>query len=429
MAIDRPPPEPAFDVLRRGPVAIYVPPTGAPLSADDKAAQIARCRTFITALGGDGDAAVVFDDGDAVLAHREDSFFFGEVLDFDATPAFDRLQRWDEPVYAAVVVDDPAPIYKRRHGSNDIDRIKERGTAFLPRFDVSILMPGPETVEALWEGSADAWQPLIDGLRRDQFLEAAPASFVDPLLRRSSNVAAWVQRLMEAIEEIGEAQAWSPTRIADEQDHLDRKLTRWLNAGIASRVPIDDPRRLQVTVDMLSQQAPAHDITEQTRALRDEVRRAMPDSPLLYRATVLHGARCLEEGRWDDALAAARDAERIAERIPEEERVGTDSAARLRAAAHLGRLEITEALAALEPVVLLFKILGGTAGLGVGSKRFFSGLDPLEDAKRTVAFHAQYTTGSDEEWLHALDSLAIAVARTHPALAEQLRAYVDRQRR
>ncbi len=409
-----------FSRLRRGPTAIYVPPTGDVVTAEDRAGQVARCRAFIDALGGDGAAAVVFDDGDAVLTERTQSAFWGEILDFDS-PQLSRLQAWDAPVYPVLVIDDAAPYHKQRHAEVVLRRLRDRGTTMLARFDPTILAPDAAAVEALEAGDAGAWAPLIEALRRGQLHDAAPAAFLEALLARAPEVATWVERMGAAIDALG----GSERRVRDDQAQLGRGLAHWMNAGILRALPAGDPRRLQAVLGTFVRKPPP-DVVEQARALCEEVRRVFPGSPLLLRALALYGARCLEEGLWDDALLAAREAEQVEQHL-EERDVDCRTlprAARLRSAAHLGRLEIIEAFTKLGPLLILFRMLGGTAGLGAESKRFVHSLEPLEEAKRGVALHAQYTDGTDRAWLDAAESLARAVAATRPEVAEQLRVRV-----
>lgn len=334
----------------------------------------ASCRGFVGGLGGDPESARAFDDVKTLIAAIE-----GGELD------------------VVVIADDGCLFHPE--GVPVFGVASDHDVPIATVFDVSLVEPSQATIAALLASEPSAWQPLLEALMKGHLGKAAPASFVEAASKKSSNVDVWTAALRAAIEQ-GRIESEHVRGLLEPK----QRFADWFTNGLSTAEPDADvywSRLRQLETH------PSGDVCRRCRELRDEL--ALLDFDDVHtRACLIYAARLLEEGAWDDAEAAAEEAIAVAERHGD-----TDTraaACRVRVGARLGKLEIYRAFEELDAILasarggkseeraLLDEIFGAPAGPApvLATKRFFTDLDPLEEAKREVAFHVQAFDGEDD---------------------------------
>ena len=278
-------------------------------------AGVERCKQFIAALDGSLDDLRVFDDPNALADMIDEAELF------------------------AVITDDPDALRALDGGPRAFASAVRQGQAIVGIFDPALLSPTAATVSLLRRSDPAAWAPLIDRLARGHLGDDAPACFLEALAPISNDPETWVRALTDAIE-VG----------LDVSEDAPKLLEDWLiflgrDEREAAAEAVEDARRARLTE---LERQPGHDVCERCRVLRDELAAAAPGTDDHLRSCLVYAARLLEEGAWNEALAAADDALDVSVRM--RDRMFPDVARRLAIGARFGRLEIARAFAELDAV-------------------------------------------------------------------------------
>ncbi len=371
------------DLFRAGPAAIYV--------GRGPEERIDEALAFLLRLGRDATSLLVFrDEPGADRAALLEAVEGGRLALIVVPEYLDAVSFWqDRPAMAT---------------------LKAQAVSLVLPFDVAILTPDAATVERLWSADPDAWRPIVEALYLGCLTDRAPQSLLQALMARDPDVFRWGERACDAID------APMKSAYVSTGGGARAKIVGWLQAGLAELRPAADPVRLAARLDELERR-PSADVVERCRALRHEV--AAVGGLLASRAAQVHAARCLEEGLWDEAHAAATEAAALAEATDD----APGLALRLQAGALLGKRALAEGLDAVLSAQLL-DALFGAAGPVLHTRRFFTGVAEPEATLREVAFLAQ-VPGRVREWPEALERLARLLDADDAAL---LAAWLDKNR-